>query len=203
MFLLKKNAHRSALRMSTTEIGNALGMSQQNASRLLAGLEREGKIRRMETGILITGKGRAEIGELYAMLRQAIEGGGLEIKGRVMEGLGEGSYYVALKGYKKQFKKKLGFVPFAGTLNIKLDREGMEKRHLLREMEPIIIDGWRNGKRTYGDLFAYKCMINGIAGAIIIPNRTHHGLDVLEVIAPVSITKMLGKKKGDVLAITL
>ena len=43
------------------------------------------------------------------------------MRGRVVGGLGQGQYYISRKGYRHQFIQKLGFVPFPGTLNIKLD----------------------------------------------------------------------------------
>lgn len=197
LLLLKKGAHKNALHISTTELGNSLGMSQQNASRLLITLEQEEKIKRIDGAIILTARGLSEIKELRATITQALEGEKLKIKGKIIEGLGEGGFYVSLPGYKKQFKEKLGFEPFSGTLNLKLEKEEIEKRYHLRELDPIIIEGWKDEKRSYGDLFAYKCRISSLDCAVIIPVRTHHGMDILELIAPVGIKESLKKKNGD------
>lgn len=203
LFLLKKGAHRTAINISTSELGSALDMSQQNASRLLIELERQEKIKRIGSGIMITKKGLEEIKDIYAELKQSLEGDRLQIKGKIIEGLGEGGFYVSLQGYKKQFKEKLGFEPFPGTLNIKLDKNEIEKRYRLRELDPIIIEGWHDEKRSYGDLFAYKCKLDNLDAAVVLPVRTHHGLDIIELVAPFNIKQKLRKKNEDVLTVRI
>ena len=44
---------------------------------------------------------------------------------------------------------------------------------------------------------AFRCRIDGVDGAVIMPKRTHYSKDVLEVIAPVSLRERLGLKDGD------
>jgi riboflavin kinase len=171
-------------------------MSQQNASRTLTLLEKNGYVERKEGGIILTKKACGELGEAYAAMKRAFEGGKLEIRGTIVRGLGDGKYYLSLGGYRKQIKKMLGFMPFPGTLNVKMAPEGAWKRQQLLKMEPIIISGFADGKRTYGDLFAYRCRLEGMDCAIIIPMRTHHGPDVIEVISRFDIKKKLGKKDG-------
>ena len=197
VFLLKKGAHNKPVRISTTEIGKLLCMSQQNASKKLTDLEKKGKITRTKEGIIITAEGLRETREFYSMLKGALEGERLRITGTIMQGLGEGGFYVSLEGYQKQFEKKLGFRAYPGTLNLRLSKPDVEKRHRLREIDPIIIEGWKEKNRSYGDIFAYKCRIEKENGALIIPVRTHHGFDILELIAPFNIKKKLGKKDGE------
>ena len=56
--------------------------------------------------------------------------------------MGEGSYYMSLKGYKKQFKEKLGYEPFPGTLNLKLeDKIYMDKKKEMIKLS-IYIYSW-------------------------------------------------------------
>src|SRR3989338_8257530 len=184
IFLLKKGAHNKPVKISTTEIGKIIGMSQQNASKRLMDLEKEGRIARSNQGIVITAEGIRMIKEMYASLKDAIEGGSFTMIGKITEGLREGGFYVSLKGYQKQFEKKLGFRAYPGTLNLKLGKSEAEKRHRLREIDPIIIEGWKEKNRSYGDIFAYKCRIEGEEAALIIPVRTHHGMDIIELIAP-------------------
>ncbi|MBI5051325.1 DUF120 domain-containing protein, partial [Candidatus Micrarchaeota archaeon] len=69
---------------------------------------------------------------------------------------------------------------------------------------PIIIPGFKEGERNFGDLFAYKCRIDSkIEGAVIIPVRTHHGIEILEIIAPVELRKSLNKKTGDEVSVDI
>lgn len=202
-FLLKKGAHRNPFRISTTAVGAALGISQQNASRKLILLEKGGMIERTANGIMLTGKGLEQMKGVYYELKHALEGtDGLELKGTITDGLKEGQYYLSMSGYKTAIKKKLGFVPFQGTLNIKLEKNSISHRMQLRELEPIIIEGFTKKNRSFGGIFGYKCLIDGrVNGAIIIPMRTHHNVEIIELIAPCNLKRVLKKKTGDMITV--
>ncbi len=195
LLLLRKGAHIKPLRLTTSEIGAQTGMSQQNASRKLLSLEEGGYIDRSKEGIRLTKKAYDDLATDYVMLKAVFEGKKLDIEGRITTGLGEGGFYVSLEGYRKQIKEKLGFDPYPGTLNITMD-ESWRKQHLL-QLEPVIISGFRDKERTYGDLFAYPCRIGSHTCAIIVPLRTHHGPEILEIISPLNLKKELNKKDGD------
>jgi riboflavin kinase len=197
LLLLRRGAHRRPLRLTTSELGALAGMSQQNASRKLTQLEAEGYIERGNDGIRLTGKAYNELSGVYSALKAAFEGGGLEIEGRLVKGLGEGGFYVSLEGYRMQFMEKLGFRPFPGTLNVMMKDEDRWKRQRILQAEPVIISGFRDKERTYGDLFAYRCRLDGRGCAIIFPLRTHHGPDIIEIVCPFNAKKEIGKKDGD------
>ncbi|MEW6748170.1 MAG: DUF120 domain-containing protein [Candidatus Micrarchaeota archaeon] len=197
ILLLRKEAHIRPAMLTTTEVGKLTGMSQQNASRKLAALEEAGHIQRSKEGIMLTSKACDELGELYSSLKKAFGDRRLEIEGVISKGLGEGGYYVSLEGYQSQMKEKLGFRPYPGTLNINIGEAQRWKRQHLLQGEPIVITGFKGKERSYGDLFAYKCAMDGEPCAIIIPLRTHHGADTLELICPFNVKKRLGKGEGD------
>ena len=197
ILLLRKGAHQRPVRLTTSEIGTEAGMSQQNASRRLSELERTGYISRGRDGISLTPRATQELSSLHASLRSAFEGK-LEMRGRIVKGLGEGRFYLSLAGYRKAIKETLGFVPFPGTLNIEIDSKHMAARQQLRRMEPFVIHGFKDKERVYGDLFAYRCSIDSLECAIIIPLRTHHGPDLIEIIWPPQHQGALGKKDGDI-----
>jgi riboflavin kinase len=196
ILFLRKGANLRPVKATTTDIGAEAGMSQQNASRRLMELEAEGYIERRKDGIILTEKAVQELASLHAALRSAFEGG-LELKGTIVAGLGEGRFYLSLDGYRKEIRRKLGFEPYPGTLNVRVDPECMPSRQQLRRMEPQIIQGFKGKDRAYGDLFAYNCRIGRLDCALIIPLRTHHGPDIIEVISSFDIKKTLGKKDGD------
>ncbi|HSB46852.1 MAG TPA: DUF120 domain-containing protein [Candidatus Bilamarchaeum sp.] len=203
LLLLRKGAHKSPLRMTTAELGAEAGMSQQNASIRLIQLEKEGLVERSKDGITLSKKGMDSLASGYAELKNAFEGSKIEFGGTVVKGLGEGGYYVSMEGYSKQMKEKLGFRPFPGTLNLKLDEQGLIMRQQMLNSEPIIIKGFKDEKRTYGDLFAYRCRIESAECAVIVPIRTHHGPEIIEVVSPHNIKKKLGKKDGDRVKVVL
>lgn len=201
--LLQREAHARPISLTTSEIGRLSGMSQQSASRKLVRLEKDGYIERGRDGIKLTKKAYEEMSALYSTLKAVFEGNRLEIEGTIVKGLGEGGFYVSLPGYRKQFRKKLGFDPFPGTLNIRVEKKDEWKRQRILQDEPVIISGFRKRKRSYGDLFAYRCKLDGKSCAAIFPVRTHHGPDIIEIVCPFNAKKALGKKDGDRVKIVL
>jgi len=195
--LLRRRADVKPIKITTSELGAELGMSQQNASRRLAQLEAEGSIERGKEGIRLTTKGREELASLFATMKSVFEKGRIEIEGTITSGLGEGKYYLSLSGYREQIKKKLGFTPYPGTLNIRIGPDdGWKKQSVLR-LDPVIISGFQDKGRTFGDLFAYRCRLDKLECAVVVPLRTHHGADIIEVICPFCIKKKLGLADGD------
>lgn len=203
LLLLRKGAHQRPLRITTSELGELSGMSQQNASAKLIALEREGLVQRGKDGVMLTKSGYSMLAEGYATLKNAFEGNAIEVEGTITRGLGEGGYYVSMAGYKSQIRKKLGFDPFPGTLNLRLEGEEMIKRQRILDSEPIIISGFKDEKRTYGDLFAYRCKVGGQDCAIIVPIRTHHGPDIIELISQSDLKRKLSLKDGDKVRVVL
>jgi len=196
------NATRKVIKISSKEFADKIEQSLQTAARKLKELEENGLIERTinKDGqfIVITEKGRKMLYKEYLDLKRIFEG--VEkvcIRGKIVSGIGEGKYYVGLEGYKRQFVEKLGFLPFLGTLNIKIPKEQMYFRRLLDEEEGILIEGFKTADRTFGDVKAFKCRIDGVEGALIFPQRTHYNKEIIEVIAPVNLRERLGLKDGD------
>ncbi|AEA47052.1 winged helix-turn-helix domain-containing protein/riboflavin kinase [Archaeoglobus veneficus] len=200
------NATRKVLKISSKELAEKINQSLQTAARKLKELEDEGLIERMlyKDGqyIVITEKGKDLLYKEYLDYKRIFEGeDAIILKGRVFGGVGEGAYYVSLEGYRKQFIEKLGFDPYPGTLNLKIPKEQMFFRKRLDQEEGITIEGFSTEDRTFGDVKAFKCRIDGMEGAIVIPQRTHYPADVLEVIAPVKLREHLGLEDGDTVEI--
>jgi riboflavin kinase, archaea type len=183
-------------------------LSQQTASRRLIEMEKQGLIERSAKGrtqkVKITKLGLASLGEMYRMLKPAFEGpkGVLTIKATVFSGLSEGSYYMSMEGYRRQFRSKLGFDPFPGTLNLRVTRDSMSSRRELENHPFVPIDGFADKERTYGGARCYLVTVAGkVRGAIVVPIRAHYGEDVIEIIAPENLRKRLRLKDGDVVEV--
>ncbi len=200
LLLLKKGAHKKPVKLTTAEVGEGAGLSQQSASRRLLALEDEELIARSADGISLTKKAHEAIAREYATLKSVFEEK-LEISGSVETGIGEGKYYLGLDGYRKQMKEKLGFDPFPGTLNIKLGKGELWKKEQLLASEAIVIGGFRSRERTYGDIYAYPCELEGKSCAVIVPLRTSHGPDIIEIVCGFDIRKKFGKKDGDIVTV--
>ncbi len=196
------NATKKVLKISSKELAERINQSVQTAARKLKELEDEGLIERTLTKdgqfIVITEKGKKMLYKEYLDYKKIFEGEGtITIRGKVFSGVGEGRYYVSLDGYRKQFIEKLGFDPYPGTLNLKIPKEQLYFRRRLDEEEGILIEGFSTPDRTFGEVKAFRCKVDGIEGAIVMPKRTHYPEDVLEVIAPVKLRDSLNLKDGD------
>jgi len=117
------------------------------------------------------------------------------IFGVVEKGIEEGAYYVSQKQYQQQFKAKLGFNAFPGTLNLKVDKE--ELAQFLANKEVIKISGFITKTRSFGALTCYKVRINQIEASVVKPERARHPDDIIEIIAPVNLRSSLNIKDGD------
>lgn len=191
--------------LTTKELALRLGKSQQAISKHLIELENDGLLERISSrsgrGIQLTDKGVDSLNSFHQMMKSALEGvpHSVELRGNVFSGLGEGAYYVSLKGYNEQFRKKIGFDPYPGTLNMRLSSVADRKiRSELGRFGAIFIEGFEDQQRTYGWVKMQKCVVNNkIEGAVFSGfERTHYDDSVLEVLAPVNIREKLGLDDG-------
>jgi riboflavin kinase len=204
IFLASQNGFTGMVRISTPNLARVLGTSQQSASRILIRLEKEQLIERRNVGRIgyarITSKGYRQLVDLYSDLRLVVERPlDFVIEGKVFSGLGEGAYYVSLPGYRQQFREKLGFDPYPGTLNVRLlTVDVITNRRLLEKLADVRIEGFRNGARTFGGLKAITGTFNDSElCAILFIERSHYGEDVIEVISPVYLRGKYGLRDGD------
>ena len=195
-YLLQKGAHKEPKRITTGEIAEGIGVSQQTASRKLIALEHDGTVVREGGAISLTPQAVSRVRAYVSEVLESLKGEAMVFSGAVASGIGKGAYFVSQKEYSIAFKKHLDFVPFAGTLNVKIDGEDVEKRITLREQKPILVPGFSRGKTTFGKIDCYRCMINGLPGAVIFPEMSVHGLQVLEVISPFNLRKKLSLADG-------
>ena len=197
--ILSKGGKHNFVNITTTSLGKEIGKSQQSASLHLKELELGGFIERILSGrkqsIKITNKGFTELSTLHSLLSKVISKSpnSLSITGTITSGMGEGAYYMSMKGYTKQFKSKLGYIPFPGTLNVQLEEKKFsESISHLSNYEGIKIDSFSDGKRTFGWVKCFKSKINNkIDCELILLERTHHDTTIVEFIAKNSIRKSL------------
>lgn len=181
MEILKLGGMRRSVRVTSTDLGRRLGLSQQSASNNLLKLEEEGLVERKRmgrsSGVKLTERGIDELSQLHFELERAFgeEKSSLTFSGKVFTGLREGAYYMSLSGYKKQFVSLLGFEPFPGTLNLKLSGDDIERKRELRLSEGLRISGFEQGLRSYGGAMCFRARVEDkyVAAALSI-ERTHH-----------------------------
>ena len=206
--LFTKGARYNFIPITTSTLGKSIKKSQQAASKHLLELEANGYIERLRSGqkvsVRITTKGHADMVKIFSTLKSSLESipAYLEFKGTVSSGMGEGAYYMSMKGYTKQFKTKLGYIPFPGTLNVKLkDKESIEAKRSLDAYPATLIDGFSDGKRTYGWVKCYPAKINNIEAALILLERTHYDDSIIELISKENIKKTAKLSTGSKISI--
>ncbi len=204
---------RRYIDISTVKFGEILGLSQQTGSRRINDLEKLGWIKRKVIGktqkISITKEGANTMLVIYKELKKLLES--ILIIGEVTEGIHEGGYYVAIKGYYQQLKEKLGFEPYKGTLNLRLsDTDNEILREKLKNISPIIIDGFKDLNREYGPVKCYDVYVsrmddknNKRKAAILDIQRTHHKENIIEILAKPYLRDYFHLKDGDKLIIDL
>jgi len=189
-------------------LADRLGASNQTASRRLQRLEDADLLDReiLNDGqrVVVTENGERALQREYADYRRIFErDAGVSLSGAVTSGMGEGRHYITLPGYMTQFESRLGYAPFAGTLNLDLDEESVRARARMDAIDPVPIDGWEDEDRTYGPAFCWPARLETPGGErydrahVIAPERTHHGADQLEIIAPEKLRDALSLEDGD------
>ena len=205
--LLLCGAKNNFVELTTGEIAKKIKRSQQLASKELLDLEFFGYIKRNKKSkkytIKVTEKGYQKVSDLFLFLKTAIESFKhiIDFEGHIITGMGEGAYYMSLKGYKQQFKEKLGYEPYPGTLNIKLNSSSyVEAKKEMLKYPSITIEGFSDQSRTFGWVKCYPAYINdsvNINSSILILERTHYDDSIIEIIAPFSIKEQFSLKNGD------
>ncbi len=120
------------------------------------------------------------------------------LRGKVSSGGGTGSLFVNLPWAKEQFKEKLGFSPYPGTLNLQLtptmDAENLRKAEGIK-IEPQ--EGFHSGR-------CFKALVmEKVWGAVVVPDVQGYPFDRLEILAPVNLRKALELKDGMEVEVTV
>lgn len=198
-------AHNKPLEISSVDLASYMDTSSQTAARKLKNLEDDNLITRqiLHNGqlISITKNGLMALQKEHNDYQTIFSDKEFKkfLRGKVITGLGEGQYYISLDGYRKQFIEKLGFVPYPGTLNIKLDTPSIGIRKGISG--DISISGFMTDNRTFGSGSCFNIMIKDIKGAVIVPERTHYPEDIIEIIAPVNLRESLDVKDGSIVEV--
>lgn len=196
----------SRVKVSCSDLADRLDTSDQTVSRRLQSLEDAGAVEREIVAdgqwIDVTEEGERALRTEYEDYRRIFEEEStFELRGEITSGMGEGSYYIGLDGYQRQFRDKLGYEPYEGTLNVELDDDSTRKRSALDNSEGLLIEEWENEERTFGAATCYPASIRGQEAHVIYPHRTHYPDDMLEVIAPVKLFDELDLEQGEEVAV--
>ena len=204
-------ANSGGIKISTTKLSHSLRSSQQSASRHLTLLQEGGLISKSVSSagslIKITEEGLRALNEVYVGLGNLLAEGEAEtylFEGKVFSGFFEGAYYLCQGDYRDQIMEKIGFDPYPGTLNLRLDESELEKRRRVELMPAIHLRGFKDEERAFGSARCYPVVINEeVEGALIVAERTTYDLTVMEIISPIYLRGHFGLEDGDKVKVSI
>ncbi len=123
------------------------------------------------------------------------------ITGALFSGLGDGAKFVKLDWVESQIEEKLGFRPFYGTINLRLDKASIEIVRELKDNEGVKIVP-PDPKFCIAKTFRAKIM-GKVDGAIILPEATIHDEDTLELLAPINLREALNLEDGQLVEVEI
>ena len=124
------------------------------------------------------------------------------LSGIIASGAGQGAYFMRLAWVSGAVRGALGFDPYPGTLNVRLpDAENLKSWRDVSKRRALVLTP--PAPETCGGRLVPVTLARDIAAAVIVPDVTRYGDDVLEVIAPVHLRSRLGLEDGDVLELTM
>jgi len=200
-FLALAGADQTPVVVTSRELGQRIGVSQQAADRYLVALERRGLLTRAlaqrRQRVALTPAAMTLLRAEFHSYHRIFEGPAkISFLGKVASGLGEGRYYLSQPGYVVQFTERLGYSPYPGTLNVRIDGTVLRKVELVGSWTGLRIDGFQASGRTFGGATCFPARMNGHPCHLIHPDRSHYQ-DVVEFVAADCLRDALGLKDGD------
>jgi riboflavin kinase len=121
----------------------------------------------------------------------------IQLTGKVFTGKGEGKQYVERPWVQHEIETKLGFTPYAGTLNLSLTPESAKQRKAIEKFADLRVCA------THGCCggILFKAQIDKMDCGVVIPELEEYPPDVLEVIAYAYLREKLGLRDGDEVAV--
>lgn len=201
--LAKQGCARAPVNIDKTLVAANLDVSAWTLNNWLREAAKMGYVEAVSRGrgkrYVLTDVALSELHRLLRDLEQSVRNvGRLVLTGTVFRGLGEGAFYVTLTEYREHFRSFLGYDPYPGTLNVRLDPDSVARRKLLEAFSGYRIPPIKRGDAEYCGAWLYRAVINErVEGGVVIPDKTTYGPDVLEVIAKVCLREALEIKDGD------
>lgn len=125
----------------------------------------------------------------------------IEIEGKVSSGVNEGQYFLGMDGYKARFKKKFGFKPFEGTLNIRVKGENLQKYENLKKKDADKIESFEEDGKRFGEVKCFPCELERKDGErkvhidtlLIIPEKSRYE-KVVEIVSKYELREKMDLK---------
>lgn len=121
------------------------------------------------------------------------------LRGKVVSGVGQGIYFTQLEWVKSQFLEKLGFAPYPGTFNIKVEPEYISLLEEIKKKPGVEI---LSPSANFCHARSYKVLLEGKEAAIVLPLVGNYPPDIIELVAPIRLKEALAVKDGDTVTVT-
>ena len=123
----------------------------------------------------------------------------ITFKGTVFSSNGQGGKFISLPWVKRQIQEKLGFTPYSGTLNMRLTKESVRQKRLLKKAEKFEI----SPEKGYCTGILIEAHLEGLKCGIVLPQIPDYPQDVLEVIAAWNLRKRFRIQDGSEVCVTV
>ncbi|RLE85544.1 MAG: hypothetical protein DRJ41_01015 [Thermoprotei archaeon] len=202
--LTKLGCSRKYTRVNKAELALDLDVSAWTLNRWIREAINRGLVNILKDGraslYKITERGLIELLDLKKLLEDQLEDF-ISMKGLVTKGLSEGAYYMSIPEYEEMLHKALGFKPYPGTLNVKILEKYVPLRRILEKYEKPITTGFKKNSKEFGGVGFLRAEIINDSGrketcAVLFIEKTKHGPDIIEVVAPVNLREKLNLKDG-------
>jgi riboflavin kinase len=125
-----------------------------------------------------------------------------QFEGTVLSGVNEGAFFVGLGWVRDAVRRITGFDPYPGTLNVRLaDTGALVRWRELRTRAGAPLAPTDPG--ACGGRLLPALVESQIPAAVVIPDVTRYGDEVLELIAPVRLRSALRLRDGDRVRLTI
>jgi riboflavin kinase, archaea type len=123
----------------------------------------------------------------------------ISLRGSVTAGLGQGAQFMSVPWVRDAVRRLVGFTPYPGTLNVTLDPDMTSEWERMRDGRAVVLAPPTG--QTCGAVLVSVVVAPDVEAAVIVPDVTRHGKNLLELIAAVHIRSRLGLRDDDPVAL--
>jgi riboflavin kinase, archaea type len=128
----------------------------------------------------------------------------LKVRGKVFSGMGKGRYYVGHPEYQKRFAQFLGYAPYPGTLNVKLEDPRMTQAlGELRSAGGIKVPSFTLDGESFSSLTCFGGELRGERVTLLFIDVTYYNETVAELISQTYLRGRFRLRDGEEIEFTV
>src|SRR5579864_1376378 len=125
----------------------------------------------------------------------------MQISGIVVTGLGEAPAFTQLDWVVEQCRRKLGFQPFPGTLNLEVLPRDLGSWHEIKKQPAIVLEP---PDPSFCKADCHLVVLPAsLTGAVLVPRVEGYPETKIEIVAPVHLLSTLALSEGDVVSLQI